>query len=281
MFGNLVESGSHLQDLKRRSSFFLGTLVFYTALMAVAGVGSIYAYNVHLDEQAELELTTMLRFPATPARAEEEQPPRRQVEPRRATPASGDTRPARVAVVTEEIRNNSNLSNRPAERTDAPEIPAGQPVEIGPANIPAIGGGVDPTSHGTSTHGTPGGPLVPPDAEIVPERRRPAETTPQQQPAAERRAVNLSQGVIAGKATHKPPPVYPDIAKQAGASGTVAVQILVDEQGRVVSARATSGHPLLRKAAVEAALRARFSPTLLSNQPVKVTGIINYNFVLR
>jgi protein TonB len=59
------------------------------------------------------------------------------------------------------------------------------------------------------------------------------------------------------------------------------VQILVDEQGRVVSAKATSGNPLLQAAAVQAAYRARFTPTLLSGQPVKVTGSITYNFVLR
>jgi len=40
-----------------------------------------------------------------------------------------------------------------------------------------------------------------------------------------------------------------------------------------------SGHPLLRGAAEQAARGARFSPTLLSGQPVKVSGVITYNFV--
>jgi outer membrane biosynthesis protein TonB len=57
------------------------------------------------------------------------------------------------------------------------------------------------------------------------------------------------------------------------------VQIIVDEGGRVISARAISGHPLLRAAAESAARQAKFSPTLLSGTPVKVTGIIVYNFV--
>jgi protein TonB len=61
----------------------------------------------------------------------------------------------------------------------------------------------------------------------------------------------------------------------------VTVQITVDEGGRVVSASAVSGHPLLRAAAEGAARQARFSPTLLSGQPVKVTGVITYNFVLQ
>jgi protein TonB len=59
----------------------------------------------------------------------------------------------------------------------------------------------------------------------------------------------------------------------------VAVQVLIDEDGRVISANAVSGHPLLRGAAEQAARGARFSQTLLSGQPVKVSGVITYNFV--
>jgi TonB family protein len=90
----------------------------------------------------------------------------------------------------------------------------------------------------------------------------------------------VSGGVLNGKAISKPQPAYPPIAKAARASGQVTVQILVDESGRVVSASAVSGHPLLQQAAVAAARQARFSPTLLSGQPVKVSGVITYNFVL-
>ena len=64
-------------------------------------------------------------------------------------------------------------------------------------------------------------------------------------------------------------------------SGAVTVQILLDETGKVISARAVSGHPLLQAAAVKAAYQARFSPTILSDQPVKVSGIITYNFTPR
>lgn len=88
----------------------------------------------------------------------------------------------------------------------------------------------------------------------------------------------ISGGVLNGKATSLPKPPYPAIAKAAHASGQVNVQVLVDENGNVVSANAISGHPLLRAAAVAAAHQAKFSPTKLSGQPVKVTGIITYNF---
>ena len=56
--------------------------------------------------------------------------------------------------------------------------------------------------------------------------------------------------------------------------------VILDETGKVVSANATSGPQILRDAAVQAALKARFSPTKLSGQPVKVSGVINYKFAL-
>jgi protein TonB len=63
-------------------------------------------------------------------------------------------------------------------------------------------------------------------------------------------------------------------------SGTVSVEVAINEEGRVTSARATSGHVLLHAAAVQAAYDAKFPPTLVNGRPVKVTGVINYDFVL-
>jgi protein TonB len=91
----------------------------------------------------------------------------------------------------------------------------------------------------------------------------------------------VSKGAITGLAISLPKPPYPMIAKQAGAAGPVNVQVLIDETGHVVSAKAVSGHPLLRAAAQQAAYLARFSPTRLSDQPVKVSGVITYNFVMQ
>lgn len=91
----------------------------------------------------------------------------------------------------------------------------------------------------------------------------------------------ISGGVLNGKAVSKPAPAYPAEAKEAGAQGVVTVQITVNEDGTVESAKAAGGHPLLQEAAVEAARKAKFSPTLLSGQPVKVRGVVTYNFVLQ
>jgi protein TonB len=89
----------------------------------------------------------------------------------------------------------------------------------------------------------------------------------------------ISGGVLNGKALSLPTPVYPAIARAARASGTVVVQVLIDEDGKVVEANAVSGHPLLQTAAKDAALQAVFRPTKLSGRPVKVTGVVTYNFV--
>jgi TonB family protein len=91
----------------------------------------------------------------------------------------------------------------------------------------------------------------------------------------------ISGGILNGKAIRLVQPPYPAIAKAAHASGQVTVRVIVDENGNVISATPVSGHPLLQASAVAAARASKFSPTILSGQPVKVTGILIYNFVLQ
>ena len=90
----------------------------------------------------------------------------------------------------------------------------------------------------------------------------------------------ISGGVLNGTALSLPAPVYPDAAKRSRTSGVVTVDVVLDETGKVVSATASSGPTMLRDAAVQAAFKARFTPTKLSGQPVKVSGVINYKFAL-
>ncbi|HEY0407275.1 MAG TPA: energy transducer TonB [Pyrinomonadaceae bacterium] len=97
--------------------------------------------------------------------------------------------------------------------------------------------------------------------------------------AVPRRTRTVSAGVLNGRARSLPQPQYPAIAKSARASGTVVVQVTIDELGDVISARAVSGHALLREAALDAARQAKFTPTVLAGRPVQVTGTISYNFV--
>jgi protein TonB len=89
----------------------------------------------------------------------------------------------------------------------------------------------------------------------------------------------ISGGVLNGKAISLPKPSYPAAARAVRATGAVQVQVLIDEDGNVFLAQAAGGHPLLQNASVVAACNSKFSPTLLAGQPVKVSGIITYNFV--
>jgi len=90
----------------------------------------------------------------------------------------------------------------------------------------------------------------------------------------------VSGGVLNGRAISLATPVYPEFARRARTVGLVEVEVVVDENGKVISAHAVAGPPSLREASVQAALRAQFSPTKLSGQPVKITGKINYNFTI-
>ena len=89
----------------------------------------------------------------------------------------------------------------------------------------------------------------------------------------------ITGGILNGKALKLARPTYPSAARESGASGPVQVRVVIDETGKVIYAKAISGHPDLRKVSEDAALRSEFSPTKLAGQPVKVSGVIQYNFV--
>lgn len=140
----------------------------------------------------------------------------------------------------------------PSPRAPEPLWPvAGLKSEVG-----AVYGTIGPVGTDTSKASAPRGVVIP----------RMPDTT--------------SDGVLNGKLISKPQPKYPPIAIAARAQGVVVVQVTVDEEGYTISAQAVSGHPLLQQAAVHAARQVRFAPTLLKGKPVKVAGVITYNFVL-
>jgi TonB family protein len=91
----------------------------------------------------------------------------------------------------------------------------------------------------------------------------------------------LAGGVVNGKAIKLPKPFYPVEARASRVAGTVVVQVVIDESGRVIRVCAVHGPPLLMRASEVAAYNAVFSPTRLDGKPVKVTGVITYNFVVR
>ena len=97
-------------------------------------------------------------------------------------------------------------------------------------------------------------------------------------PLSSTNVIRKSGGVLAGEAIHRETPAYPPLARAAQISGAVVVEIAIDEEGNVFSARAVSGHPLLKDAAVEAARQWKFNPTMLEGKAVRVIGTLTFNF---
>jgi len=84
--------------------------------------------------------------------------------------------------------------------------------------------------------------------------------------------------VVAGFALTKVAPIYPPIAKQMNASGAVQVAITIGENGRVIEAKAISGHPALRSAAEEAAKKWVFRPASLDGKPMRQQDVLTFSF---
>jgi len=73
-------------------------------------------------------------------------------------------------------------------------------------------------------------------------------------------------------------PIYRLKAKQAGASGLVQVEVLIDENGDVLTARARTGNKLLWDEAEQAALASKFNHPTDNGRPARATGFLVYRF---
>jgi protein TonB len=223
----------------------------------------------------DLELSTLV----APVPVPDEAPPPPEPEQK---PEKQQTETVKVDVPTRQV----NMA-----RTDEPiapkEISAAPVSQKARPNSAFVISNKDTDVSGTSgpvrdTSGTTGGSTVVAAPKVVETVDRdeppppPKPPTPKPTPPAPKK---VSLGVINGKASNLVKPPYPAAAKAVRASGAVNVSVSIDEAGNVVSASAVSGHPLLKQAAEAAARASKFTPTVLSGQPVKVTGIIVYNFV--
>jgi len=257
MFDNLVESSSHKDDISRKGTFILVTVAVYAVLGIAFFVAGIYWYDAILENQ-NLDLITLVA--PVPVPPQQNQPEKQDTPKPTKVEQNVDVRRELIADVSRTELVPKEIS---AKASDVPPVRRGVVTQIGSANSDAAA----PVAVGPGS----GTGII-----SAPTRVDIAEPPPP--PPAPPRAP-ISGGVLNGKAISLPKPAYPPIARQAHASGTVVVQVTIDENGHVISARAISGHPLLQAVSVGAARGARFSPTKLSGQPVKVTGVITYNFV--
>jgi TonB family protein len=270
MFDKMIVSKADTAGSRGRSRYFLVSGLAVAALFLSAVVASIYAIDLDLGTE-EFELSMMLA-PVDPPKPEPPAPD----EPRNRNAVHRTELPSRVvnmqrvdelpvdAPSAVSVNPNRYLSRPPGEFeiNDIDSVGSNVPGE--PGRQRGLGGPVGSSSLAGSEPTADDGIKVemPPPPPVVKARPRTV----------------VSGGVINGRATYLPTPPYPPAAKMINAVGAVSVQVMIDETGKVVSAKAVDGHPLLRAAAEKAAWQAKFTPTKLSNEPVKVTGVIIYNF---
>ena len=257
MFENLVESGSHKEDLSRKGSFLVVTAAIYAVLIVTFLVVGIWFTVAQLDT-SDLDLITLVAPVQIPqVQKEPEKQEAKPIKPEQ----NVDVRKALIADTSRADLVPEKVSNKQLE---VPPVRKGVTTVVGTENTNAAAPIASGTGSGNVT-------TAPTKVEIADAPPPPAAKPTPHAP--------ISGGVLNGKALSLPKPSYPAIARQAHASGVVVVQVLIDENGNVIAAHAVSGHPLLQAVAVQAAHQARFSPTKLSGQPVKVNGVIQYNFV--
>ena len=123
---------------------------------------------------------------------------------------------------------------------------------------------------------TPASPAVAPSAPPPPAKKQEKSKTKSKEESSDQKS---KEKVEKGALIEAPPPVYPEEAKEQKIEGTVAVTITIGDDGNVIFAKAKSGPEPLYRASEEAAYKARFKPTTKDGKPVKVAGVISYNFV--
>jgi TonB family protein len=260
MFDRLVVSTSNRRR-GRTARFFACTSAVYLSVAAVAFAASIYFTTPKLADTSPLPLVHEIFFPMV----------------RSVTPEEHHANQATIAA-TQDPRNVQKLDSiiENLGHSKPPIVRACPPGKTDIAGGP--GGDGDP---GPGTPGIPGfgdvigagsGPSQPP----VP----PDPPKPKPQQVDNVKPLVISSKVLQGKAIDKAVPLYPELAKRNRIYGDVSVEVIISPEGRVESVRVVSGHPLFVTAALDAARRWRFEPTILNGVPVRVTGVITFVFKL-
>ncbi|REJ78982.1 MAG: TonB family protein [Acidobacteria bacterium] len=265
MLDQLVESKADRTTNRWRTGLLLVTFVFAFTSFASGLVYSLWNSDLFVGGEG-LELSMLVAPVPLP---EEAPPPEPEVEQTNEK-LDIDTRTKLIAnMEMSPPKPPDKVSNKKA---DVPPIRDNQTVALGDTNRNTAREPSSTTGFDIAPPGSGGGdasPDSPPPAAADPP------PPPPPPPAVPKR---ISKGVVNGSAVSLPKPAYPAAARAVNAKGSVNVAIVISKDGSVISANAVSGHPLLRSAAVSAARRARFRPTLLSGQPVEVSGVIVYNF---
>lgn len=255
MFDVLVES-TRRKTGKRASRYFVVTTAIYAVAIFALGVGTIIGFSPALAEEYNLVGILAPPVPMTPAAPQ----------PETSAPqnAKVDVQPEIFAPAKEPVKipDVGDIKFLPKPRPNGPIVP-GLPPGTGSQGCISC-----PTGDSNDL------PKPPPPPDVK-------EIKPPPPPEVKKETKTVSEGVLQGSAIRKQRPTYPPIAKAARVSGPVQVVVTISEDGKVIDAYAADGNPMLRPAAVEAARQWLFTPTTLSKVPVKVQGMLTFNFVLQ
>lgn len=274
MLDQLVESKSGAGDNARRGGFILVTMVAVFAIAFGGLLYSLFAKELGMGGE-DLELSTLVAPVPVPEEAppppEPEKQPEQKQQPAEKTEDLVPTRTVNMARTDEPIAPDTISTAQNTQKARPQGV-----FKIGTEDKD-VSGASSGVTRGTGSSG--GGTVVAAAPPTIADDEPPPTVkaaTPKPTPPPVPKTV--SGGVVNGKAVNLVKPPYPPAARAVRASGTVNVQVTIDESGNVISASAVSGHPLLKQAAESAARSSKFSPTTLSGQKVKVTGVIVYNF---
>jgi protein TonB len=256
MFEQLVES--RRKKSGKRWAYFGATAAAWVFAMSGVIVAGVVAYEARLSDQLEVielappVLEPLIRKGGAPPNVEER---------RNEGFVSAEKEP-------DSIPAPSKLPPVDAPLTDF--TAAGPGPENGDPNGPTTGSEIGIIG------ATPSTAPAPPEPQPEPRRVEPKR---EEVAAVPLKPIRKSEGPLQGSAINRVEPAYPRLAITAGVTGAVVVEILIDEKGNVASARALSGHALLREAALSAARGWRWKPTTLNGVPVQVIGTITFNFI--
>ena len=279
MLDQLIESKSNAPENRTRGGFLLTTFVLVVGLCFSAVLYSLFAKDFGTGI-GNFELSRLVAPIADNA------PPAPVNKPEMSQPASKikNALPSRQA----NILRIEESPIAPKEVSTTPNTQKSRPI------------GEFVTSDKLETNGSPGSPFgksniegntgsginMPSEMETPSENSEKLQVPPPlikkvEEKIQKPKTSTVTGGVVNGKAKFLPKPIYTAAAKAVKATGDVNVQVMIDEAGTVVSAKAVGGHPLLRMEAEKAARNAKFDPTFLTGQPVKVSGIIVYKFSMQ
>ena len=274
MLDQLVESKSGGRENKTRGGYLLTTFVLVVGLFFSAVLWSLFAKDLGMGN-GSLDISTLV----APIVENVPAPVRKQQKPEQSNQAKSAT----ISRQTNTLRIEENPI-APKEVSVVPNTQRSRPNGEFRITADKLETDWSPSGNITGRETGGGGESVrmsqPPSENVAKIEPPPAFKKPPVEPNQKPKSVVTSLGVINGRAKFLPKPIYTAAARAVRASGDVNVQVLIDEAGNVVSANAASGHPLLRGEAEKAARNAKFDPTLLSKQAVKVSGVIIYKFSL-